>query len=128
MGAARIRRAVLDPLARARDDGLTRGDIHCAAAVSDAEDAFEDDSVFVEFWRLAWLNPTAGTLHAGDTNLVMAGVHSTNKFVDELWFVSRSGDPRRLRNKLRHSSIMVGFGLHPEEQLDGIDLFSAGEG
>src|SRR5438552_1607544 len=90
------RRAVLDPLAGMRDDRLAGANIQNAASVRDPQEPFQDDGELLEFRSLAWLGPTGRTSHVGDAKPNVAGVHSTNVFIDELRLVAGRFNSSRL--------------------------------
>jgi uncharacterized protein YjbJ (UPF0337 family) len=75
-------RAVSDPLARGRDDGLAGGDVEDAGGVFDAEQALQYYGDLFEFRPLAWLHPAFRGHHARDADGPVSRVHAPGELLD----------------------------------------------
>src|SRR5207237_10245102 len=73
--ALRLRRAVLDPLATARDHRLPRADVERTARVTHAQHAAQDDRVLVEVRRLSRLDPAGGAPHVRDAHRLVLRIY-----------------------------------------------------
>ena len=80
----RLRRRVLDPLARVGDDGLTGADLELTVAVPHEQRAGEHDGELVEVGRLRGLGPAGRAAHVRDAGRVGAGVDASDVLVDQL--------------------------------------------
>src|SRR5581483_8342736 len=91
-GAFGVGRGIADPLAFARDDGLTRRYIHDAAMMLHAQTAAQDDGELVELGRLPRLAPARRAAHVRHAGAAGSGVYVADVLVDDL--VPGNGDAR----------------------------------
>src|SRR5262249_7099249 len=95
-------RAVLDPLARVSDDGLTAANVEMAAPVSHPKQTAQHHSELLELGGLARLDPAAGAAHVGNADVLVARIHAPDVLVDQLRLVACGLDASRRPDKCRH--------------------------
>jgi hypothetical protein len=77
-----FRRRVTDPFAWVADNGLARADVDRAPFVLHMQPAIQDDAYFEEIGALAWFDPTRRRRHAGDAEVLVLRVETTDEFFD----------------------------------------------
>jgi hypothetical protein len=107
LGSCRVGGAIADPLAAPDGDGLPGCDIDRAVAMLDAQASRQHEREFVELRSLTGFDPSAGTSHAGDAHLGIAGIHPADKFIDEFGLVACRFDSRRLWYQRGHWDVML---------------------
>lgn len=94
--------AVLHPLARIRPKGLPGSDRIRSLASLDVDHAAQNERHFVEFGRLARLNPPFGALHPGHADPEVSRVDSTDKLINQLRLVAYGFHSGGRTNMLAH--------------------------
>ena len=77
-------RAVANPLAGLRDNGLAGFYMSRSAFVLDYHFARQHQREFLEIGALAWLGPSGGTAHVRDAGMRIAGIDAANVFIEDL--------------------------------------------
>jgi hypothetical protein len=90
--------AVLHPFACESDDALTSIHIERARFMCQAQHSSKHNRELVELWRLTGFNPATGAAHVSNTEASLGVVHTTNVFVDQLWFIPGSSNAGRFCN------------------------------
>src|ERR1700757_2480235 len=85
-----------------RDDCLSGMNVDGSALVLDSQRSLQNDGELVELGSLPGLEPSLGATHVGDTGRGCLGIHTSDIFVDDFWFVSCGLNARGLRDQSRH--------------------------
>src|SRR5215471_5744025 len=75
-------RTVLHPLPARSDNCLPRRDIQSSIPADDAKSSSQDHRVFLEFGRLARLNPAGWTDHSRNADRLAARIDAANELFD----------------------------------------------
>src|SRR5580692_10517000 len=84
------------------DDCLSGMNVECSPLVLDSQRSFQNDGELVELGSLPGLEPSLWAAHVGDTGRGCFGIHASDIFVDDFWFVSGALNARGLRDQSRH--------------------------
>jgi len=84
------------------DDCLSGMNIERPSLVLYSERSLQNDGELVELGSLPGLEPSLGAAHVGDTGSGCPGIHPSDIFVDDFWFVSGSLNTRGLRDECGH--------------------------
>src|SRR5688572_26611952 len=98
----RFRRAVLNPLARRRDDRLPGAHVEAAAFVLHPHHPAQHDGDFLELGSLARLDPAGRRSHPGDADAAVPAVHAADKLLNPLRFRAGGLDDGRRSNEAWH--------------------------
>jgi hypothetical protein len=101
-GSAVFRGRIAHPLACMSHDCLSGMNVERPALVLDSQRSLQNDGELIELGSLPGLEPSLGAVHVGDTGSGRFGIHSSDIFVDDFWFVSGRLNARRLRDESRH--------------------------
>ncbi len=97
-GAAGKWSRVADPFAAVRDDGLPGRHIQFTGFMLHPQRAPQDYGVLIKFRSLARFLPPFRTAHAGNADARGRCVDRADVFFNDLRFISRGFDARRMRN------------------------------
>ena len=106
LGAAWLRAAVADPLARRGDDRLTGPDVERARLGLNPQKTAEHDGNLFEVGPLARLDPALRRHHPGDTDAIVPGIHAPGIFLDPLGEVPRRLDDSRALDESGHGRVL----------------------
>src|SRR5579864_433602 len=76
--------------------------VECPALVLDSQRSFQNDGELIELGSLPRLEPSLRAAHVGDTGSGGLGIHSSDVFVDDFWFVSGGLNARGLWDESGH--------------------------
>src|SRR5947209_4697710 len=99
-----LRRAVANPLAFARDDGLARAHLENPRFVLDPHHAVQQHCEFIEVRALPWFTPTGWAPHMRDAHRGILRVYVANVLVNPL--VAWNGNRRGFLNESGHALML----------------------
>ena len=100
------------------DDRLSSMNVERSALMLHSQSSLQNEGELVELGSLPRFEPSLGAAHVGDTGSGRFGIHSSDIFVDDFWFISGGLNARGLRDESRHG---LDFGVRKFESTEFLD-------